>query len=164
MEKSREIGIILCGTRWDVPKDVFFDQIKKIEEKEDIKGNTIYKFYYYGEDSTKPFILRAKDWIENSSGNFELVPIFKNWYNGKSESGKRRDERICGFSNYLLSFSKTIAENKTSHHHWILDMAREQKLIIREIICPETSSSSSDKKLTPGLTLSLSLNPTIEDE
>lgn len=157
MEKlTREIGIILCGTRWDVPKDIFFNQIKKIKEKEDSKGDTIYKFYYYGEDSAKPFINRAKEWIEESSGTFELVPVLKNWYNGRTESGRRRDERICGTSNYLLSFSKTAAENKTSPHHWIIETARGHKLIVREITCPDVSnSSSSDKKLTPGLTLSL---------
>lgn len=154
-ENQREIGIILCGSKWDVPKDLFFSQMEKIVERESGKGETIYKFYYYGENSAHPFILRAKDWIEEKGEGYELVPVLKNWYSGKRESSKRRDERLCESSNYLLCFSKTLGENKTAPHHWILDTARKEKLIIREITCPETTALRPEKKLTPGLTLSL---------
>lgn len=163
-ENQREIGIILCGSKWDVPKSDFFTQMEKIIERESERGETVYKFYYYGEDSAHPFILRAKDWIEEKGEGYELIPVLKNWYNGRRETGRRRDERLCESSNYLLCFSKSLTENKTAHYRWILDMARKEKLIVREITSPEAlnSSPSSDKKLTPGL--NLSLTPPVKTE
>lgn len=165
-ETKRELGIILTGTKDEVPKDIFVTEFKKIIDREKERGgNLIIKVYYYGEDSARSFVLRMKEYIENnveSGVEIELVPTLKNsWSQGRMETGRRRNERMCSSSNYILCFSPTEESNRESYHRWILEEGRKQKLIVREIYTAlsDKNSTPSDKKkiLTPGLNLNLNI-------
>lgn len=168
-EKKRELGLILTGTKDDVPKELFEEEIKKIIDREKSKGEYKFKVYYYGEDSARPFVLRMKEFIESKDLGeiFELVPILKNsWSMGRMETGRKRNERMCSSSNYILCFSPTEESNREGYHRWILEEGRKQKLIVREIHPAQENqnSKSPDKKkiLTPGLNLEIPKTTTNE--
>lgn len=156
------IGIIICGKKeYEVPKDIWEEEIKKIVDRAKEKDKEWkLNFIYEKSLESTPLLSRVKELIslsETTGSDFyeriQLTPVVTDWLRYKENAGWKRDNKMVEMGNYCLCFLPNSSDLSTSPARFLLPKARKERLIVREIFPLEEK-----KELKPILPGSLTLN------